>query len=124
MKRPPSMSDVYQPAPNRGGEGLRKFKTLARLLDLGGEWEDRLRACQDETRVPARALVCNAIRAAVEVIESGGYRVMLPMQFAWRSMPAQDGLPPVNPDLLEIEPGMPTTFIRAGKTKRNGRNSQ
>jgi hypothetical protein len=92
------------------------------LLDLGGEWEDRLRACQDETRVPARVLVCNAIKAAVEVIEAGGYRVMLPMQFAWRSMPAQNGLPPVNPDLLEIEPGMPAdgfTEIRPRRRRRS-----
>jgi hypothetical protein len=38
--------------------------------------------------VPARALVCNAIKAAVEAIEASDYRVMLlPMQFALCSMP-------------------------------------
>jgi hypothetical protein len=112
VKQRPFMPDVLQPAPKRGGEGLYKLKTLARLLDMGGEWEDRLGACQDETRVPARAIVCNAVKAIVELIEASNYRVLLPMRLDWRSETGpvgpleRDALPPVNPDLLEIEPGM------------------
>lgn len=102
--------DVYHPAPKRGGSGLYKLKTLARMLDMGEEWEDRLRTCADETTVPARALVCNAIKAAVEAIEASNYSVMLPMQFALRSMP-DDGLPAINPDALEIESGMRVRFV-------------
>ena len=101
--------DVYSPAPKRGGSGLYKLKTLARLLDMGEEWEDRLKACSDETTVPARALVCNAIKAAVEAIEASDYRVMLPMQFVLCSMP-DDGLPAINHEALEIEPGMRVRF--------------
>jgi hypothetical protein len=101
--------DVYSPAPKRGGSGLYKLKTLARLLDMGEEWEDRLKACSEETTVPARALVCNAIKAAVEAIEASNYRVMLPMQFVLCSM-HDDGLPAVNHEALEIEPGMRVRF--------------
>jgi hypothetical protein len=60
--------------------------------------------------VPARSLVCNAIKAAVEAIEASNYSVMLPMQFALRSMP-DDGLPAINPDAIEIERGMRVRFV-------------
>ena len=49
-------------------------------------------------------------KAAVEAIEERNYGVVLPMQFVLRYIP-KDGLPAINPDAIEIEPGMRVRFI-------------
>jgi len=107
--------DVYEPAPKRGG--LHKLKTLTRLLDMEEEWQDRLKTCAEETTIPARSLVHIAVKAAVQAIEESNYGLVLPMQFVLRYIP-EAGLPAINPEALEIEPGMRVRFIRGEKLKR------
>jgi hypothetical protein len=42
---------------------------------------------------------------------------VLPMQFVLRYIP-ENGLPAINPDAIEVEPGMRVRFIRGEKLKR------
>ena len=93
--------------PKIKAEGPHKLKTLVRLLDMDQDEQERLKTCAEETMIPARSIVLAAIRAALDAIEGASYSVVMPMRFAARNVPERrSDLPPINPDLIDIEPGM------------------